>query len=982
MTSPGVPGPRSAPPDTRSAAGGSGAAPGAAAEQLLGRLTLDEKLQMLHQYAPELPRLGLASFRTGTEVLHGLAWLGPATVFPQAVGLAATWDPDLLEAVGDAVGREVRERHRDTPAVGLNVWGPVVNLLRDPRWGRNDEGYSEDPYLTAELAIGYCRGLRGGGSGERPAVLTTAPTLKHFLGYNHETDKATTSADIRPRILYEYDLRPFEWIIKAGVVSGLMLSYNRVNGRPCHTTPLLGLLRSWQPDLVVVSDAYGTKGMVEDHRYFPDHPHAYAAALRTGLDSFTEDSGSPADTVAALREAMALGLINEADVDAAVRRLLRMRIRLGEGTGCTRAPAGENTSVDHRAHQDLALAAARKAVVLLRNDRDLLPLDGPGPGRIVVIGPHADKVLVDWVSGTLPYERAVVDVLRDRLGPDAVDFIEGVDRVELVLDGGLGHVVAGPVPDGSPLRARSTTSGADRWFDVLDWGDGIVTLRSVANHRFVSRGDDGVLANTAAIPYGWFVPEAFRLVPAPTEGWSYLRHVYSGRYVTVVDGVVVASAKAPEQATRLRLATVSRATDGIADRLADAAAVLVVVGTHPLINGREGQDRTELSLPARQEEVARSVVSARPDAVVAIVSGWPPAIPWLAGHARALLWSAHGGQEQGTAIVDVILGTHAPAGRLPQTWYHGAHALGEHLDYDIIGSRKTYLYDPAEPLFPFGHGLTYARFRYGEPRITPTTLRDGDRCRVSVEVTNTGPVDSDEVVQLYVRTPGEAVRRPVRELRGFRRVHLKVGQTVRVSFELAVADLAYWDVANGRFAVEPGRYEVEVGRSSTHCEGRAPFQVIGAPPAPRDMSRRLVRAVDHDDAVGVATVDEARGGGDAVEARRPGAWLCYRNVEMSGVNRLVAQASNTTPSTATVEVRLDDPFAGELVGALEVPVVDGEWSWRTVEGPARGDGRHDVYVVLPAHVRLASIGLVNAPRPLGELEAHNGERSRNLGALP
>ncbi|MBB5801945.1 beta-glucosidase [Saccharothrix ecbatanensis] len=919
-------------------------------------MTFDEKLTLLHQHAPAVPRLGLADFRTGTEILHGVSWLGPATVFPQAVGLGATWNPDLLEAIGAVVGTEVHQLHHLDPTVSRNVWGPVVNLLRDPRWGRNEEGYSEDPTLTAMLAIGYCRGLRGGGPADRCAALVTAPTLKHFLAYNHETDKGRAWAEIRPRVLHEYDLRPFERVIRAGVVSGVMLSYNRVNGRPCHVTPLLPLLRSWQPDLVVVSDAHGTKGMVEDHGYFEDLPHAYAAALRAGLDSFTNDSADPIGTVEALRAAAAKGLLSEEDVDAPVRRLLRMRARLGE--------LGQDDAepVEPQDTAELALTAARQSVVLLKNDADLLPLDEAGVRRLTVVGPHADKVLIDWVSGSLPYHHSVLDVLRDRLGADRIDHVEGVDRVVLEVDGG-GFVSAEPDAEGKPLRIASVGSDEERWFDVFDWGGDIVTFRAVTNRRFASREDDGSLTNSALIPYGWAVPEAFTLVP-DEDGWSYLRHVYSDTYVGVCDGFLTARVADPDKATRLRLHTVSRATDLVADRAAGADAVLVVVGTHPLINGRENEDTSDMALPRAQEAVVRAALAANPKTALVMVSGRPIAAPWLAEQVPALLWSAHGGQEQGQAIVDTVLGTSPPAGRLPQTWYRDPDQLGDLHDYDIIGSSKTYLYFPGDPLYPFGHGLTYARFRYGEPRLDNDVLSGDDACQVTVTITNTGPVASDEVVQLYVRAPGERIRRPIRELRGFRRIHLPVDESAEVSFRLDADDLAHWDVGSGRFVTGPGRYELQIGRSSADIVGTVALTVTAPPVAPRDVSGRLARAVDFDDSHDIRIVDEAPLGGDAVAARGDGGWLCFRDVELPDVDHAVAQVATTGDVPATVELRLDDPATGHLVAWLTVPVVDRAWRWCTVQAPANGNGRHDLYVVLSEHARLASFGLVHGPHPV------------------
>lgn len=297
-------------------------------DDLMSRLTLDEKTAFLHQFAPAVERLGIAPFRTGQEALHGVAWMGPATVFPQAVGLGATWNEELVRRVGEAVSKEARAMRARDDRVGLNVWSPTVNLLRHPLWGRNEEGYSEDPRLTSAVATAYTRGLRG----DHPAYWRTAPVLKHWLAHNNETDRDTSSSSVRPRVLHEYDLRAFRDTVEAGAVAGVMPAYNLVNGRPNHLSPHLGRhLRTWtQEDLLVCSDAGAPSNLVDSEHYFDTHEEATAAALRAGVDSFTDHGTDSSKIVARVRGALEAGLLTEADVDAAVRRQLSVRFRLGE----------------------------------------------------------------------------------------------------------------------------------------------------------------------------------------------------------------------------------------------------------------------------------------------------------------------------------------------------------------------------------------------------------------------------------------------------------------------------------------------------------------------------------------------------------------------------------------------------------------------------------------------------------------------------
>jgi beta-glucosidase len=929
---------------------------------LLGRLTLAEKVALLHQYQAAVPRLGLAAFRTGTEALHGLAWLGPATVFPQAIGLASTWDPDLVRAVGAAVGDETRAfHHKDPSGAGLNVWAPVVNPLRDPRWGRNEEGYAEDPWLTGVMATAYAQGLRG----DHPRFLKTAPTLKHFLGYNNETDRDRTSSNLPPRVLHEYELPAFAAPLAAGAAVALMPSYNLVNGRPAHLSPLIGdLVRGWAPeDIVVVSDAGAPGNLVGSQRYHADHAAGYAAAVRAGLDSFTQDDADPGPTVGHLTEALRRGLLTESDVDVAVRRLLAMRFRLGEFDPAEDNPYAGLTEdvINCPAHQALARQAARQSIVLLRND-GLLPLQAT---RVAVIGPLADTIYEDWYSGTLPYAVTVRAALTERLGADgrgngdrggpAVSYAEGVDRISLSCQGR--YVVAADSPDGAPLTLHSGgDAGEAAWFDLFDWGRGVDAVRAVANGRHVSVDDDGFLVNDQPRPNGWVVRETFRLVER-LDG-VVIHHVATDRYVAVdPDGRLRADAADPADAA---VFTVELVSSGIAAATAaaqEADVAIVVLGNHPLINGRETEDRADLALPAAQEALVRAVYAANPRTVLALTSSYPFAIGWAHEHLPAVLWSAHGGQEFGHALTDVLFGDADPAGRLTQTWYRSVADLPDLFDYDIIGTDSTYLYFRGTPLYPFGHGLSYTTFEYRNLRISvdgasdaqadgePSVAADGE-ITVRVDVINTGDRTGDEVVQLYTRQLHSRVKQPVRQLRGFRRVRLAPGERATVALPLRAADLAFWDVTRGRMVVEAARHRVLVGRSATDIALTGTLTVRGERIPDRDPYRRPLWAIEFDDYAGIVLRDESPDtAGDVVGAAEPGAWISFERVDFgAGAARVRAVASG---GPGTLTLRLDDPLDGPVAGRIEVPATAGRYAWAEAGAEVSGaTGRHDLYLIL------------------------------------
>ncbi|MDY7085319.1 MAG: glycoside hydrolase family 3 C-terminal domain-containing protein [Actinomycetota bacterium] len=906
-------------------------------DDLLGRLTLPEKVAMLHQHQPAIDRLGIAAFTTGTEALHGLAWLGKATVFPQAIGLATSWDLDLVRRVGAATGTEVRVSHQQghlpayeeepQPAgrAGLNVWAPVVNPLRDPRWGRNEEGYAEDPYLTGLMGDAYARGL----AGDHPRVLRTAPTLKHFLGYNNETDRCLTSSNLSPRVLREYELPAYRTAIERGSAVAVMASYNLVNGRPAHVSPYLeDELRTWTGDeIFVVSDAYAPTNLADpmQQAWFPDHAESHAAALRAGIDSFTDADRRSDVTVERITEALRRELIKEEDVDRAVRRALTVRVRLGEFDPPEQNPYAD-AHVKKDEHIELAREAARESITLLKSECCLLPLDPARHRTVAVVGSHADRAFTDWYSGSFPYAVTPRAGLAEVL-PEVVH-AEGADRIALRL--GALHLAA----DEHGVRLTREPAA----FDVFDWGNGVVTLRSTLNGRFL-RARDGKLAADSPGPSEWVVHEMFRIDRRPDGSVALRTHSSPGNPDR---GAVTAQLTLGPRAARFTLETIVDGACDAADLAATADAVIVVVGNHPLVNGRETEDRTDLELPPAQDRLVREVYAANRNTALVLVSSYPYAIGWADTHLPAVLWMSHGGQELGHALADVLTGRADPGGRLTQTWYRSACELPDILDYDIITNDATYQYYRGTPLYPFGHGLSYASFDYSNLDISHTSAAPGDRVTVTAWVTNIGRRAGSEVVQLYTHQQVSRVKQPLRRLRAFEKVRLEPGESRLVSFELDVAGLAFWDVTSNRFVVETARHKILVGRSASDIRLTGTLPVRGSRVGAQRAADRTIRAGDHDEYSGitlVATGDPVRG--EAVRATEDGAWCCLNGTDLSGV-REVAVDGDGPPVT----LRLDDPYAGGEF-ALVRP-------GSSVAVPET-DGVHDLYLAMDAGSRISAI---------------------------
>ncbi|MDH2428223.1 glycoside hydrolase family 3 protein [Sphaerisporangium sp. TRM90804] len=942
-------------------------------DDLLGRLTLAEKVSMLHQYQPAIPRLGIGAFKTGTEALHGVGWTtnvddngavvtARGTVFPQAVGLASTWDPALLKRVGSAVGDEARGYHAESPRVwSLNLWAPVVNLLRDPRWGRNEEGYSEDPTLTGALSIAYGSGMQG----EDPDHLKTAPTLKHYLANNNEVRRDTTSSSLRPRVEQEYDQAAFKPAIAADAATGVMASYNLVNGRPATVNPdLNAVVRSWtERDLLNVTDAHAPNNLVGSQAYFPDLAHANAATLKAGLDSFTTDNTNATPTVTSIDDALAQGLITEADVDTAIRHILSIRFRLGEfDPGGGRYGSIGKDVVDSPEHRRLARTTAASATVLLKNARRTLPLSTATAKKVAVVGPLADTLYTDWYSGALPYRVTPLDGIERKLGPGGtVTGTEGVDRIALRNVTTGRYVTAGAGQTGAVLKEGATTAGATEQFDVFDWGQGVLTLRSAANGRYVGYNWTNFV-NDQEQPNGWYVQQQFKLEPQD-DGTFLLRYAgYETAYdwfgpnkylAPNADGTLVLTTA--DQAARFARETVTSGVEAAVAAAKAADVAVVVVGSMPFINGREDHDRTDMSLAEGQEALVKAVTAANPKTVVVLENSYPTTINWEQEHVPAILWTTHAGAETGNALADVLFGDVNPAGRLPQTWYRSAADLPDILDYDIIKTEATYLYSTDRPLYAFGHGLSYTTFDYRGLKLDARSVRPGGTVRAEVEVTNTGRLDGAEVVQLYTHQRTSRVKQPVKQLRAFKRVYLRAGETKRVTLSFKVADLAFWDVTRNRWVVEKSLHDVMAGASSADIRRRATLEVMGETIPHRDLSK-VTRAADFDDYRGVELVDETKAAGDAVGGTATGDWISFAGADLgAGATRLSAGVAATAPGR--VEVRLGSP-TGRLLGAADVPATGGVYSYRTVTAPlARAPGVHDVYLVFTGDLRIKDFSL-------------------------
>jgi beta-glucosidase len=931
-------------------------------EDLLSKLSVDEKIALLHQHQPAVERLGLRAFHTGTEALHGLSWVGVATVFPQPVGLAATWDPAYLAEIGAAVATEVRAKHAQDPELSLNVWAPVVNTLRHPLWGRGEEGYSEDPDLTAALAIGYTKGLRGG----HPTVWKTVPTLKHFLAYGNETDRATTSSHLPPQALHEYELPAFTGPVAAGCVGAVMPSYNLVNGRPAHVSgELLQHLREHAPEgISYVSDAQAPSFLVDEQRYFDSHRASHAAALKAGLDSFTDNSEVTAPTIERVTAALEAGDIELADIDRAVRNLLLMRARTGELTDEDPYGVGAD-QIDTPAHRGLARDAVARSVVLLEND-GALPL--AEPRAIAVVGPFAEHLVHDWYSGTPPYKSLIADAVRERYPHADVRVATGADRIALRsrTHGRFLEVSA----DGSAIAATAPAATNATHFDREDWGDDTASLRSVASGLLVSGAGRFVRADSERIGE-WVAQETLRFREA--DGGVRIQHLGSKGWLRVQrDTLALVTDGTENTADVFDIELVDDGLAAVHEAVAGADIAIVALGNDPHVAGRETEDRPDMRIAAGSRELWRVAASGATASILAIVSSYPYAIDDLAEQANAVVWLSHGGQELGHGLIDVLSGDREPVGRLPQTWWAHEEDAGDLFDYDVVGSAMTYRYAAARPSYGLGHGLTYSTVAYESIELSAAaidapalTAAFGGSLIARVTVANAGERIAHELVAVYAGAPDLPVPAPLTRLAGWTRVELAPGERRTVEIEFEAGILGVWDAADGAFRVQPGHYELRAGRSAAEPVVSATLSVAADAPGERESS--LVDASAFHERSDVITSDRTREHGQSIEvaATSDDGWARYDRVDLAGAAGLrfeVARRAlaSATPATVRAEARTAGGWI-PVIDAFAVPETD-RYGWLSITAPITTAvaGSTELRVHLTGAARVAEFDVLRA----------------------
>ena len=823
----------------------------------VSRMTIEEKVSQMMNAAPAIPRLGIPEYDWWNEALHGVAF-GIATVFPQAIGLGATFDPQLINRVSTVISEEARAKYHESQRhgnrsrfSGLTFWSPNINIFRDPRWGRGQETYGEDPYLTSRLGVEFVKGLQG----NDPKYLKVVSTPKHYSVHSGpEPERHRFDAVISERDMRETYWPAFRATVIEGRAESVMCAYNRVNGEPaCASTHLLGdLLRGeWGFSGYVVSDCGAIDDIYQRHHFVKTAEEASALAVKRGTDLECGESYK------SLVNAVKQGLIAETEIDNAVKRLFTARFRLGmfdppEMVPYAQIPFSAN---DSSAHRKLALEAARESIVLLKNEQNMLPLR-KDLKSIAVIGPNADDVPVLLGNYNGQPSRATTPLagIRSHVSPGTkVVHAMGTTLTDV-------SVVAIPASalrnvEGKPglsaeyfasrnLEGTPALKRVDESVD-FDWGmlqpapelpannfsvrwTGKLTPTVTGTYRLGAIADDGVRVylDGKLIVEDWteHAPTTVTAEVTLQAGQSY--DVKMEYYESQIGAV----AKLVWQPPAIKIATPYAEAVNVAKQ---ADTVVLVLGLSSKLEGEEmkvtepgflGGDRTDIALPARQEALLKAVAATGKPIVLVLLSGSALAVNWADTNVAAIVQAWYPGEEGGAAIADVLFGDYNPAGRLPLTFYKSVDQLPPFENYAMEG--RTYRFFKGQPLYPFGHGLSYTNFKYSSLTVSSPRVAPGTAVTVSATVENSGSREGDEVVQVYINDVEASVRVPIRSLVGIERVHLKPGERRVVSFKIDPRQLAVI-TDDGRTVVEPGQFNVTIGGKQPGFKGTADAKTTG-----------------------------------------------------------------------------------------------------------------------------------------------------------
>ncbi|MDU1890337.1 MAG: glycoside hydrolase family 3 C-terminal domain-containing protein [Dysgonomonas sp.] len=805
---------------------------------LMDKLTIEEKISLLRSTSPGIEHLDIPKYYHGNEALHGVIRPGRFTVFPQAIGLASMWNPDLLHQIATAISDEARGRWNELEQGKLQTqqftdlltfWSPTINMARDPRWGRTPETYGEDPYLSGVLATEFVKGLQG----EDPRYLKVVSTPKHFAGNNEEHNRFECDVNVSERLLREYYLPAFEMAVKEGKAASIMSAYNAINGVPCTLNPWLltkVLRKEWGFDGYVVSDCGGPSFLVYYHKYVKTKEAAATLSIKAGLDLECGDDVFLGPLLNAYNQHM----VSKSEIDTATYRVLKARMLLGLFDSPSSNPYTRISPsvIGSDKHKQLALEAARQSIVLLKNENKALPLNPKKVKSIAVVGINAGNSEFGDYSG-IPANApiSILEGIKDRVGKNTrvvyAPWVSAVDGKKMVSETYF--------PDGLKTEYYTNTNLSgdskvriEQWINFepanqapdpfipkfplsIRW-TGKLRPNVSGNYTFYFVADDGcrLYIDGEQLINAWhersISTDSVSIYLEANRDYSLKAEYFNNRDYSVAKLYW----KIPEIASKDRLDMYGEAGKAVRE----CEKVVAVLGINKTIE-REGQDRESIQLPEDQIEFLKEIYKVNPNITLVLVAGSSLAINWMDDNIPAIVNAWYPGEQGGRAVAEVLFGDYNPAGRLPLTYYNSLDELPPFDDYDITKGR-TYQYFKGKPLYPFGYGLSYTSFEYSNLLIE----EEKDMINISFSLKNTGDMDGEEVSQVYVKMPDTGNIHPLKELKGFHRKQIKRGKTDTVEIKVRKDMLRYWDESSSSFIMPKGEYEFMVGASSANIRLR------------------------------------------------------------------------------------------------------------------------------------------------------------------
>ncbi len=838
------------------------------AEWIVSQMTLEEKLGCFtFRIANE--RLGITASACGGEGAHGVqARAGqreaypptPTTSFTQPIGMVATFDKELIRQAGDVTGKESRAFGNAVSKGGHGRLGPTIDLCRDPRWGRNEEGYGEDPYLTGKMGSAYVIGMQDehnyDGSlvkpGERGDRIRTGAVLKHFYANNQEWRRCYDNFDISDKVKYDYELEPYRYCALEGHAEGVMTSYNEINHLPAMLNhEVQDILKDQWGINYAMTDGGDFLQTVNFHHYYETHAETLAEGVKAGVDAMLD---SPVEVTKAAKEAYERGLITEAEIDKSVICTMTEIIRTGVFDPVDPYAELDMADVGTDEAKRVSLQMSKESNILLKNENGFLPFGKDDD--IALIGHIADSWYMDWYGGKPTYKVTLKAGLEKKMHRE-LPYDNGLNLVRFkVGDKYLGGSRPAEVPRGlgepEPAELVLVDKAEDAViFEQTNWGCGSNFLYAPAYKKFLTVAPDGKISLASDDPFFWFIFESFTIGKADavrTEGprnansvelseyWNdeeceIKLYCFGNRNVYIEDGKlktdplarrkaesntkeggndVTAWAGSEKEAAAIQVEMVSSGIERAKALAKKAKKVIVAVGCNPVVNAKEEIDRSTIEMIPLQEKLVEAVYEANPNVAVVLIANYPYAINWMQEHVPAILTNATGSQDLGNGLAAAIFGEANPAGRVPMTWYKSDADLPPLEDYDLINHPRTYRYFDKPVLYPFGFGLSYTAFDYKHLCVEKYSCGG---LKVSVDVTNTGAVCGDEVAQLYIRrVSASKTVHPLRRLIGFERLHdLVPGETKKAEFIVNPCDLEIYAEDEGKKIIEPGKYLVYAG---------------------------------------------------------------------------------------------------------------------------------------------------------------------------